>query len=180
VRARPEPGGRELASLVWGLLPSWSKEPSVGFINARAESAASKPAFRTAFRRRRCLVPADGFFEWKRAGKQKQPFYFQVADGRPFAFAGLWERWHGEEGEVIESCALLTTDANATVRPVHNRMPVILQPGEYNDWLDHEQQDAEAVQLLLRPYPAAMTATPVGMYVNNARQQGPECIAAAT
>ena len=176
VRQSPGQAGRELASLVWGLVPSWSKEPASGFINARAETAAEKPAFRTPFRRRRCLVLGDGFYEWKKNGK-KQPYYFQLQDGRPFAFAGRWDRWEGRDGEIIESAALLTTEANGTVRPVHHRMPMILKPEDYAAWLDPDLHDAEALRQLLRPYPAdAMMACPVSTHVNSPRHEGPECI----
>src|SRR5208283_4096944 len=121
-------GKRQLISLHWGLIPSWSKNAK-GIINARSETAASKPTFRSPFRQRRCLILADGFSEWQKTGSsKKQPFYFRLQEGRPFAFAGLWDRWHAPEGEVIESATILTTDANDVVRPVHERMPVILPP----------------------------------------------------
>jgi putative SOS response-associated peptidase YedK len=167
VRAGPQ-GGTELVSLRWGLVPSWSKD-SRGFINARAETAPQKPAFRTPFRQRRCLVLADGFYEWVRKDQGgKQPFYFHLQGGRPFAFAGLWDRW----GD-LESCALLTTTANELVRPVHERMPVILAPGDGERWLDPRQVPGE----LLRPFPASeMDAYPVSSWVNNARHEGPRCI----
>lgn len=121
--------GRELSMLRWGLVPSWAKDPKIGarMINARAETVATKPAFRTALRRRRCLVPADGFYEWaKSAGGTKQPHYITRRDGRPFAFAGLWESWDGPDGSSIESCTIVTTEANDLVGRIHDRMPVIL------------------------------------------------------
>ncbi len=163
-------------ALAWGLVPHWSRD-ATAFINARSESAANKPAFRDAFHKRRCLIPADGFFEWQKRGTRKQPYYFQHRDGRPFAFAGLWERWQGTEGETVETCAILTTKANETVRPVHERMPVILPPEDFGHWLDPAVQKPEAVQALLRPYPAGeMESYPVSAFVNNARNEGPRCV----
>jgi putative SOS response-associated peptidase YedK len=172
--------GREAALLRWGLIAPWAKDAKVAPINARSETAADKPMFRHALRKKRCLIPADGFYEWlSRAGeKRKQPFCFRPRDERPFAFAGLWERWQGPEGPV-ESCAILTTEANELVRPVHDRMPVILPEQHWSAWLDAGLQDAAAVVPLLRPYPAdAMRAHPVGPAVNNPRNHGPECLTA--
>jgi putative SOS response-associated peptidase YedK len=171
--------GREGALLRWGLVPSWARDTKQAPINARAETAADKPMFRAALRKRRCLIPADGFYEWVAlAGeKRKQPHCFRPRDGRPWAFAGLWERWEGPEG-VVESCAILTTEANELVRPVHERMPVILPAQHWPAWLDPAAQDAAAVVPLLRPYPAdAMRAYPVGPLVNNPRNDGPGCLA---
>src|ERR1700676_4923775 len=126
---------RELVRLRWGLIPSWSKDAKMAQINARSEPAAGKPMFRTAFRKRRCLIPASGFYEWKATGgKKKQPFCIRLADDKPFAFAGLWDRWEGPDGPV-ESCCILTTDANELVRPIHDRMPVILDPRYFDQWL---------------------------------------------
>jgi putative SOS response-associated peptidase YedK len=179
VRPAPGPAGRELVLLRWGLVPSWSKGPSAGpmLINARADTVATKPSFRSAFRRHRCLIPADAFFEWKAAGKQKQPYLFALRDRRPFAFAGLWERWLGPDGDPLESCAIVTTEANERVFPVHDRMPVILPPESYAAWLDPEIQDRERLLPLLRPYPAEeMTATPVSQKVNSPRNDYPGCI----
>jgi putative SOS response-associated peptidase YedK len=171
---------RELVKLRWGLLPAWSKSEQTDYrmINARVETVATKPAFRTAFRQRRCLIPADGFYEWRPAGRSKQPFYFTLTRGEVFAFAGLWEHWEGEDGRVIESCTLLVTVANALVLPVHDRMPVILDPADYSTWLDHSHYDANRLQGLLQPYPAeAMTAHPVSARVNSPRNDDAECIA---
>src|SRR5690554_472572 len=125
--------GRTYGLLRWGLIPSWAKDPAIGhrMINARAEGVADKPAFRAAFRSRRCLVPADGFYEWAKKGNQRQPYYFQRRDRGSLAFAGLWERWHGNGG-VVESCTIITTSANATLRSIHERMPVILAPEDYD------------------------------------------------
>jgi putative SOS response-associated peptidase YedK len=179
VRAGPG-GGRQFVTLRWGLVPPWSTDLAIGnrLINARAETAADKPSFRVAFRQRRCLVPANGFYEWVgRAGK-KQPIHFRLREGRPFAFAGLWERWQDPGGEVVESCAILTTEANELVRPVHDRMPVIMDPDAFEPWLDPAVRDPAALGLFLRPYPAdAMTASPVGAWVNNPRNEGPACLA---
>lgn len=172
--------GRQLALLRWGLIPSWAKDPSIGarMINARAETVAEKPAFRSAFVRRRCLVPADGFYEWKRTAGGKQPFFFQMRDGRPLAFAGLWEQWKSPDGGQIESYTILTTDANELLRPVHDRMPVILPPDAYDLWLDPDVQKPNVLLALLHPYPEeAMTAYPVSMRVNSPANDDPQCIA---
>jgi putative SOS response-associated peptidase YedK len=152
----------ELVALRWGLVPSWSKDGK-GFINARAETAAEKPTFRSAFKKRRCLIPADGFYEWQKTeGGKKQPFFIRMRDEEPFAFAGLWEG---------ETCAILTTAANDLMRPIHDRMPVIFAADDYERWL------AEPDASLLRSYPAeAMRAYSVSTYVNNAKQEGPKCI----
>jgi putative SOS response-associated peptidase YedK len=180
VAVRVEGGRRRLVRLRWGLIPAWADDPAIGnrMINARAETAAEKPSFRQAFRSRRCLVAADGFFEWqKRAGK-KQPFHIHLRDRGPFAIAGLWERW-SKGSEPVESCTLLTTSANALVSPIHDRMPVILAPADFDTWLDPALTDVERVQALLRPHDAgAMAATPVGTLVNNPRCDEPACVAA--
>jgi putative SOS response-associated peptidase YedK len=177
VRQRGE--ARELTLLRWGLIPFWSKDPKRGPtpINARSDSAAEKPAFRTAFRRHRCLLPADGFYEWKKEGTKKQPVLFRMRDEGPFAFAGLWDRWEGPDGQIIQSCTLLTTEPNALVETVHDRMPVILPPEAYDLWLDPTVHEPARVQPLLRPYPAeAMTATPVSPRVNSPREDSPDLI----
>jgi len=170
---------RQFQMLRWGLIPSWAKDASMGakLINARAETVAEKPAFRSAFRRRRCLVVADGFYEWQPQKGKKQPFYFRLQDGQPFAFAGLWETWQAPEGEKIDSCTLLTTTANSLLRSVHDRMPVILKPEDYNQWLDPQIQEPEQLEPLLQPYsPEAMVAYPVSTKVNNPTNDSPECI----
>lgn len=182
VRERPD-GKRELVLLHWGLIPHWAKDPAMGqrMINARAETVAEKPSFRNAMKRRRCLVPADGFYEWQRQGKgPKQPYDIARADGAPFAFAGLWEHWQGPNGEEIESCAIVTTEANAQMRPLHHRMPVILAPEDYPAWLERRNERAQALLPLLAPrdWPE-MRAVPVTPYVNNVRNEGPQCIAPA-
>jgi putative SOS response-associated peptidase YedK len=146
-------------------------------INARSETVAEKPAFRAAFRRRRCLVVADGFYEWQKLNGGKQPYFIRMRDGRPFAFAGLWEHWQGTDGSEIESCTLLTTQPNDLVRPLHNRMPVILHPKDYELWLDPQAQQAEALQPLLGAYPSEeMDAYAVSRFVNNPRNDDARCI----
>jgi putative SOS response-associated peptidase YedK len=145
-------------------------------INAQAEAAATKPAFRASFRKRRCLILADGFYEWKREGRRKQPFHIRLLDGRPFAFAGLWEHWEGPEGKVIESCTILTASPNEVLRPLHHRMAVILPSVDYDLWLDSSVQEVERLQPVLRPYPAEqMTAYPVSAVVNYPANDSPSC-----
>jgi putative SOS response-associated peptidase YedK len=164
--------------LRWGLVPSWSKDLSIGtkLINARAETVAEKPSFRSAFKQRRCLILADGFYEWKRLNGKKQPFYFQVSDGHPFAFAGLWERWQGDDSP-IETCTILTTQANELLQPVHDRMPVILSPQDYDRWLD-PTTSPDTLHALLRPFDAQeMQGCPVSAVVNSSKVDGPECVA---
>ncbi len=187
---RMEPGGqrRELVLLRWGLVPHWAKDPAMGarMINARAETVAEKPSFRTAFRRRRCLIPADGYYEWRTEEGKKQPYFFRMAGGEPFAFAGLWERWEaggegggGGEGKVvIESAAIITTDCNEIARPVHMRMPAILQPEQYRAWLDPAVQGGAAAQALLGPYSGGgLTVFPVSTHVNKPLNDDPACVA---
>ena len=147
-------------------------------INARAESAAEKPAFRSAFKSRRCLVPADGYYEWKKEkGGQKQPYLARNSDGSPFAFAGLWEKWLAPEDEVIESCTILTIDANDLTQPIHDRMPVILKPEDYDLWLDPQVKAPNLLKPLLRPYPSEeMVAEPVSTKVNKATYDAPDCV----
>lgn len=180
VLRRPEQSDQRLFHLLrWGLIPSWAKDPAIGarLINAKAETAGEKPSFRAAFRQRRCLVVADGFYEWQRQERKKQPFYFRFQDERPFGFAGLWERWGAPSGEVIESCTILTTEASELVRPIHDRMPVIVDPKDYDLWLDPAVQKPEALQQLLRPYRSEeMMTYPVSTQVNNPVNNSPECI----
>lgn len=165
IRLNPETLQRRLGLVRWGLIPFWANDSSIGnrLINARAESVAEKPAFRSAFKFRRCLVPADGYYEWKkRKGGQKQPYLARNADGSPFAFAGLWERWQAPEEEVIESCTILTTDANDLTQPIHDRMPVILKLEDHDLWLDPDVRDPNLLKPLLRPYPSGeMIVQPV-------------------
>jgi putative SOS response-associated peptidase YedK len=180
VRVVPAGSGRELAFLRWGLIPSWSKDPGIGnrLINARAETAREKPSFRTAFRRRRCLIPASGFYEWQRQERGKQPYYVRLRDRRPFAFAGLWDRWENPDGGAVETCTILTTAANAVLAPIHDRMPVILPPGEHGRWLDPSLRDADTLMPLLVPFPPGeMLAHPVSTRVNNPAVDDTGCIA---
>jgi putative SOS response-associated peptidase YedK len=182
VRLRPKaPAAREAVWMRWGLIPSWAEDPSIGnrMINARSETVAEKSAFRTALRRRRCLVVADGFYEWKRAGARKQPYFFHMRDDGPFAFAGLWETWEAFNHAAVESCTLLTTEANALVREVHDRMPVILAAEDYARWLDPAVESPQALIPLLRPYSAdAMTSYPVSAKVNSPTTDDPSCVEA--
>jgi putative SOS response-associated peptidase YedK len=151
-------------------------------INARAETLAAKPAFRKALERRRCLIPADGFFEWKRnPDKTKTPMYIRMKSHRPFAFAGLWERWHSPDGSVVPSCTVITGQPNALVRHIHDRMPVILKPEDYEKWLDPELKDSAVLEAMLKPYPAEeMEANPVSTRVNKPTEDSPECIESMT
>ncbi|MBK7702247.1 MAG: SOS response-associated peptidase [bacterium] len=168
---------RTLRNLNWGLVPRWSRGPADGIrpINARAETAADKPAFRDAFQRRRCLIPADGFYEWQRQGGRKQPWLFRLKDEPGFAMAGLWETWTPPAGSPLHTCALLTTDANDLMRPIHDRMPVILHRADFEAWLTAAPEAAPALHDLLRPYPAdQMTAWPVSPLVNAPSNDGPQ------
>jgi putative SOS response-associated peptidase YedK len=180
VRAAPAGTGRELALLRWGLIPSWSKDPAIGnrLINARAETAREKPSFRNAFRRHRCLIPANGFYEWQRRERGKQPYFVRMRDGRLFAFAGLWDRWENPGKDVIETCTILTTTANAILAPIHDRMPVILPAGEYDRWLDPSLKDPGSLAPLLVPFPPEeMLAFPVSPRVNAPSTDDEGCIA---
>lgn len=171
-------GQRVIALLRWGLVPSWSKDPKKGppLINARADTVAEKPAFRAALKYRRCIVPADGFFEWKKEGAKRLPVHFKLRDGRPFGFAGLWECWKSPEGEILESMTILTTTPNELVAAVHDRMPAILPPSGYDAWLNPSIKDAAAVIGLLGPYSEAlMVAVPVSEHVNKVANDDPKC-----
>jgi len=175
-----ETGAREYRPFKWGLVPSWAKDPAIGnrMINARSETAATKPTFRKPLRERRCLILADGFYEWKREGLRKQPYYIKFRDGEPFAFAGLWDHWAPADGEPLETCTILTTTPNEVLQPLHDRMPAILPRDAYNVWLDPAMRDAEPLQILLTSYPAEeMTTYPVSTRVNNPAYDAPECIA---
>jgi putative SOS response-associated peptidase YedK len=171
IRETPE-GRREAVGLRWGLIPFWAKEPSIGsrLINARAEGLIDKPAFRAAFRRRRCLVPADGFFEWRAlAGRRKQPYYVRLASGEPFAMAGLWEQWRPPEGELIATFTIVTTTANEALRALHDRMPAIVAPADYDEWLSSPNPSA-----LLGPWAGvAFEVAPIGTRVNDVRNDDP-------
>jgi putative SOS response-associated peptidase YedK len=195
VRAGPE-GKRTLSMLRWGLIPSWAKDPSIAarMINARGETVAEKPSFRTALRKRRCLIPADGYYEWKKEGKEKRPFHIHLPKNRVFAFAGLWESWSGggrQEGEPgaggknavgesagpLETCTIITTDANDATRGIHDRMPVILDESDYDEWLNASVQDGEQLQHLLVPYEGKLATDEVSRFVNNPRNDDPRCLA---
>jgi len=198
VRIDPADGGRAAAMMRWGLVPSWAKEPGGGppLINARGETLADKPTFRTAYRRRRCLIPADGFYEWQKApggGRaKKQPFYIHRPDDGPFALAGLWESWRAKRSAdvsdqqteaartplSIESCTIVTTEANQTLRELHERMPVVLAPGDYELWLDPAVEDPAALAHLLAPCgEAELVAEPVSTHVNRVANDDPRCVA---
>ncbi len=178
----PNDGKNRLDFYNWGLLPGWAKDPAMGsrMINARSETLAEKPAFRSAFRRRRCLVLADGFFEWqKQAGsKAKIPTYIRLSSEKPFAFAGLWEQWNSIDGSTILSCTIITTEPNEMMKGIHNRMPVILPEDAYQSWLDPAEKQPDQLSALLQPYPAElMAAYPVSTLVNNPRNDLPQCVA---
>jgi putative SOS response-associated peptidase YedK len=171
-------GERRLELLRWGLIPSWADDPQIGsrMINARAETAPEKPSFRRAFRERRCLIPADGFYEWKRTNGAKQPYYIRMKEGRPFAFAGLWEGWRDDGGPEIRSCTILTTRPNALAGEIHDRMPVILPAGSYDAWLDPEAEKEELVALLAAYPEDEMEAYPVSRLVNSPSNNDPRCV----
>jgi putative SOS response-associated peptidase YedK len=183
VRDLPQGGGRRLDLLRWGLIP-YGTDPTAPagagvLINARAETVDEKPSFRTAFLRRRCLVVSDGFYEWKRLPGGKQPYYLKLRSGRPFGFAGLWDRWEPEDREPVESCTILTTEPNSLVRPIHDRMPVILGPDAYDLWLDPTPGRTARLKGLLRPFgDDEMVAFPVSPLVNRTENDSPECIEA--
>src|SRR3989442_1228529 len=179
VRRLPDDLDRKLAMLRWGLIPAWVKDPAKARqpINAKSETVAELPTFRATFHKRRCLIPADGFYEWKQEGGRKQPVYIRMKDGEPFAFAGLWERWVGEEDEFIESCTILTTEPNDMLEPIHNRMPVIMDPNDYDLWLDPDVQKASRLKPLLQSFPPKkMTYYPVNLRVNNPRHDDKLCM----
>ena len=184
VRLQPGTGRRELTYCHWGLIPSWAKDHSLAarMINARAETAAEKPSFRAAFKRRRCLIPASGFYEWRQGEKGKQPYFIAPEDdGAVFALGGLWETWVSPDGSEIESCTILTTEPNELMAELHNRMPLILAPEDFAEWLGTGVEDTprqlQIIQHLLRPYAAdKMRAYPVSSYVNNPRNEGDACI----
>jgi putative SOS response-associated peptidase YedK len=191
-----------MESLKWGLIPSWAKDPSIGFklANARAETVTEKPSFRSAFKKQRCLVPVDGFYEWNQSTKPKQPYYFFMKDEKPFFIAGLWEYWKAHQSPTqshkdtknnikldkeekkepeqgITTFTLITTEANAVLAKVHDRMPVILDPKDYEAWLDPNNQDLGELQKFLKPYDASkMDSYPVSTFVSNARNQGEKCM----
>ena len=180
IRQNPKEPVRELSIIRWGLIPSWARDSSgaAKMINARSETAGSKPAFRDALKSRRCLIPADGFYEWQRTAKSKQPFCFEVNDGQSFAFAGLWDRWKSPDGTWIRTCSILTTTPNAVTSPVHDRMPVILDPDSYDLWLDPGMTDVEAATDLLKPCDAQlMRRYPVSTRINHVTNDDQACSA---
>jgi putative SOS response-associated peptidase YedK len=165
----------------WGLIPSWAKDPSIGdrMINARAETLAEKPSFRRLYRKRRCLVLADGFYEWKQepGSRFKTPMYIRLTSGKPFAFAGLWDAWSPGSGDLVQSCAIVTTTPNRLMQMIHTRMPVILDPASHGRWLDPAEQPPDELDSLLQPYAAdEMTAYSVSRYVNRPQNESPQCI----
>ncbi|MPZ58199.1 MAG: SOS response-associated peptidase [Rhizobiales bacterium] len=181
---RLEQGARRFALVRWGLIPAWVEDPRTFslVINARGDNVLSKPAFRNAMRYRRCLIPADGFYEWQEiGGGPRRPFYVHAKDGAPFAFAGLWEVWSGPNGEEMETAAIVTTDANRALRPIHPRMPVILAPEAYDLWLDCRNVDAETAAALIAPPPEdLLEAYPVSMAVNRHANDDASLIAPVT
>jgi putative SOS response-associated peptidase YedK len=172
-------GGRGLAMFKWGFVPHWANDTNgPRSVNAKAETIAEKPSFRDAFRERRCLIPADGFYEWRSTPEGKRPLHYRLKGGTPMALAGIWDCWKGRT-EKLFTCAIVTTTANAAVEPVHDRMPVILPEADWERWLDPSESDPARLLPLLRPYPPdQMEAIPVSPVVNNAKHDGPDCLAA--
>lgn len=178
IRQRPDKPIRELSLMRWGLIPHWAKDPSIAqnTINAKSETAATKPAFRDPLRFRRCLIPADGFYEWRRTGTRKQAFCFEVNDGQLFAFAGLWDGWSDSRGTWIKTCSILTTRPNAVTSAVHDRMPVILDPDSYELWLDPAMHNVAAISEVLKPFdPQLMRCYPVRSRINHVVNDDEEC-----
>jgi putative SOS response-associated peptidase YedK len=181
LRTTPAGTGRQAAALRWGLIPSWAKDLKIGAksINARAETVAEKPMFRTAVKRRRCLVLADGYYEWRASGKAKQPYHFRFEDQRPFAFAGLWEAWRGPEGNdpPLETCTIITTAARGIAATLHERMPVIIPPSEYDQWISPQPLDPALLETLLQPSQQdEVVPVPVSTLVNSVKNDRPECL----
>lgn len=167
-------GQKVLTSLRWGLIPSWAKDASFGnkMINARAETIAAKPSFKNAFQKRRCLIPVDGFYEWQKTDKVKEPFSISLRSGKPFGLAGLYERWLSPEKKTIQTCTIITTEANELVKSIHDRMPVIIESKFYNFWMNPDNHDQAGLLALLKPYPAGeMTAVPADPFVLNKQQK---------
>ncbi|MGA8733641.1 MAG: SOS response-associated peptidase [Terriglobales bacterium] len=178
IRQHPKEPVRELSRMRWGLIPSWAKDStgSARMINARSETASTKPAFRDPLKYRRCLIPADGFYEWSRTTASKEPYCFEVGDGGLFAFAGLWERWRDPSGQWVKSCSILTTTPNAVTSSVHDRMPVILHPDSYDLWLDPGMTDVQVVSEFMKPYDASkMRCYPISSRVNHVANDDEEC-----
>ncbi|HET8845501.1 MAG TPA: SOS response-associated peptidase [Ktedonobacteraceae bacterium] len=169
-----------LALMRWGLIPAWAKDETIGsrMINARAETLAEKSSFKNLLRSRRCMIVADGFYEWKAEGKSKTPMYITLADDKPFAFAGLWDLWKDSDGQEVQSCTIITTEPNDLMASIHNRMPAILRPGAYEDWLNPELHDNDVLSHWLTPYPnELMKARAVSKMVNNPRNDNAEILA---
>ena len=177
---RDTPTGRRIEHVRWGLVPGWADDPKIGYrmINARSETAASKPGFRGAMKYRRCIVPVSGLYEWKKIdNRTKLPHHITVEGTDVFGLAGLWESWQDPAGNELDTCTILTCAPNEMMADLHDRMPVILDPNQYDAWLDPDQQDAQAASRLLKPYAAdKMAAWPVSTYVNKAGNEGPRCI----
>ncbi len=173
----PDQPLRQLAIMHWGLIPHWAKDKKIGYkmINAKAETLAEKPSYRIAYKKRRCLIPADGYYEWKQLKDSKQPYYIQYHHHDLFAFAGLWEHWQGDQEEVY-SCTIITTDANETVKPIHNRMPAVIEPDDYDIWLDPENHETHDLQDLLKPHDGDFKLYPVSTRVNRPANDDAECI----
>lgn len=178
VRQSPETKQRELVKMRWGLIPPWAKDMKIGYslINARAETVDEKPSFRPAFQKRRCLIVADGFYEWSHEQKKKQPFYIRMNDASLFGFAGLWETWSDPGGSIIESCTILTTAANELISKIHDRMPVIMLQKNYDLWLSPDAKPSETRKLLQSIASAELTSYPISALVNNPKNDDPACI----
>ncbi len=177
IRQNPKEPRRELSLMRWGLIPSWVKDMSgaARMINARSETAATTPAFRDAMKSRRCLIPADAFYEWQRIGKVKQPYCFEIVDGKLFAFAGLWDRWKDPSGTWVKSCSILTTTPNAVTSGIHDRMPVILNPDSYDLWLDPGMGDMDTISEFLKPSDAPMRRFPISTRINHVANDDEAC-----
>lgn len=174
---------RRFSTMRWGLIPHWAKDESIGdrTLNARSETVTKLPAFRDAILTKRCLIPTDGFYEWRPMGRVKQPYCFEVGEGDVFALAGLWDRWESPEGDIIDSCTVLTTTPNSLVADMHDRMPVIVSPEKYEIWLDPDVIDFDAIKDILQPYDAEkMRRYPVSTKLNNSKNEGAECAAPIT
>ncbi|MGI6454284.1 MAG: SOS response-associated peptidase [bacterium] len=179
IRIHQKTGERELVELRWGLVPHWAKDLSIGnkMINAKAETLFEKPSYKKAAQKRRCLIPADGFYEWRKEKKQKIPYYFFNKSQQPLALGGIWERWTSPEGEVVETFSIITTEANSLMQPIHNRMPLILTADEYDHWLDPTIEQPEEIQRCLQSYPTEqMEHYSVSSWVSNVMHEGAKCI----
>lgn len=184
ILAIPNDGNNKADFFIWGLIPSWAKDPTIGnrLINARGETLAEKPSFRGGYKYKRCLVLADGFYEWEKTPgtKAKVPHFIHMKTRKPFAFAGLWSEWHSPDGSQIRSCTIVTTQPNPIMAAIHDRMPVIIDPDDYQRWIDPAAQSPDSLQPLIKPYPAdEMTAHPVSTLVNNPKNDRAECVVPA-